>query len=109
MNGAASLRSPHGSPEPRIEDRSNPKIYHSSQLSRERAPTTSSYASTAVAPKLETSISLGDTSLGDFDNMFAGLGDRKSNNTTPQPPLTQPPPRAFTRAVCLSDSLLMFN
>ena len=106
-NGSASLRSPHGSPEPRVEDNGSTKIHHNSQLSRERGMTASSYASTAVAPKLETSLSLGDNSLESyFGNMFAGfgLGDRKSNNATPQP-LTQLPPRAFMRAV--SSSMLI--
>ena len=104
MNGSASLRSPQGSPEPTAEE-SGARIYHSSNLSRERAMTTSSYASTAVAPQLETSIPISETSLeSDFGNMFSGLslGDRKSNNATPQPltrQLTQPPPRAFVRAV----------
>lgn len=110
MNGRSSLRSPQDSPEPKIEDYNSAKVHHGSKLSRERALTTSSYASTAVPPKLETAIPVGQTVFDDdFENMFTGFGERTSSKTpqtrpltqSPQTrPLTQPPERAFLRAVC---------
>lgn len=56
--------------------------------SRARALTTSSYASTAIAPKLETSLDFGESS---FDDMFSGL-DRKESPSEfkREPPSAQP-------------------
>jgi len=54
----------------------SPKIEEDS-INRARALTTSSYASTAIPPKLddkELGLSLG----GDFSDMFSGFGNRKS-------------------------------
>ncbi|KAI9704245.1 MAG: hypothetical protein M1836_007106 [Candelina mexicana] len=44
----------------------------------ERAMTTSSYASTTTAPKLETEVALGGSDLGTFGDMFKSFGRRRS-------------------------------
>ncbi|MBE7180643.1 MAG: hypothetical protein INR71_05430, partial [Terriglobus roseus] len=66
---------------------------------RDRALTTSSYASTAVPPKLDAPLpTLGDNSYDDFDSMFDGLGDSSAKRHN-QKALPQPPQRTFQRAV----------
>ena len=52
---------------------------------RDRATTVSSYASTAVPPRLEASVGSSDFS-SDFGNMFEGLGDSKKEMPLPPPP-----------------------
>jgi len=52
---------------------------------RDRATTVSSYASTAVPPRLEAN--LGTSEFGsDFGNMFEGLADSKKETPLPPPP-----------------------
>lgn len=53
---------------------------------RARALTTSSYASTAIAPKLETDLSFGESG---FDDLFTGL-DKKDSPEPPSEPIGQP-------------------
>ncbi|TVY71262.1 hypothetical protein LSUE1_G005044 [Lachnellula suecica] len=58
------------------KEASSPTIEEEPAASRDRALTTSSYASTATPPKLEKDLGL---SLGgDFSDMFSGFGKRKS-------------------------------
>ncbi|KAI9839593.1 MAG: hypothetical protein M1819_002219 [Sarea resinae] len=45
---------------------------------RDRAMTTSSYASTAKPPKLDTDFGLGESGSGGFGDMFESIGKRKS-------------------------------
>ena len=63
---------------------SPPRLYRGeSDYMRDRAMTTSTYASTAKPPQLESTHDFG----GGFDNMFDGLdGDRKSSSVPPVPP-----------------------
>jgi hypothetical protein len=62
---------------PKMEPPS-PPIHIEEPAARTRAMTTSSYASTATPPKLESKSDLGLSLGGDFSDMFAGLGNRKS-------------------------------
>jgi len=64
-----SLHSPKDPASPKIDEE---------QSARARAATTSSYASTATPPKLDQNNDLGLSLGGDFSDMFAGFGKRKS-------------------------------
>ncbi|KAL1304955.1 hypothetical protein AAFC00_003865 [Neodothiora populina] len=64
---------------------------------RDRATTVSSYASTAVPPRLEASLGASDFS-SDFGNMFEGLGDPKKES------LPLPPPPRVHGSFMRSDS-----
>ncbi|KAI9818173.1 MAG: hypothetical protein M1827_000798 [Pycnora praestabilis] len=73
-------------------------------LGRERAMTTSSYASTATPPKLEADLDLhlDDSDLGGFGDMFKGFGTRKSalpdgsrGDVTNEPTVASPASTAF--------------
>jgi hypothetical protein len=61
-----------------------------SRSSRSRAVTASSYASTATPPKIEDK-DLGLSMGGDFSEMFAGFGKRKSVVMTPDRVMSQSP------------------
>lgn len=56
----------------------SPPIEEEPVNTRTRGMTTSSYASTATPPKLESKTDLGLSLGGDFSDMFAGFGNRKS-------------------------------
>ncbi|KAF2259820.1 hypothetical protein CC78DRAFT_620707 [Lojkania enalia] len=59
---------------------------------RARAMTTSSYASTAIAPKIEADLSFGNSG---FDDMFAGLDRRESPDYTTNSNTSQPTGRSL--------------
>ncbi|KAF1355380.1 hypothetical protein BDV97DRAFT_103735 [Delphinella strobiligena] len=90
--GLAQVPEPELEPVPAIPDHA---------AIRDRAETISSYASTAVPPRLEANLGDADFSSDFGMNMFEGLGDPKKD--TPLPP----PPRALGGYV-RSDSEPMF-
>ena len=55
-------------------------------LIRDRATTMSSYASTAVPPRIESNLQASDFG-SDFGNMFEGLGGSKKEEMLPPPPV----------------------
>lgn len=57
---------------------------HAAIRDRDRATTISSYASTAVAPRLEAN--LGQSDFSDFGNMFEGLSNSTKETALPPPP-----------------------
>ena len=74
---------------------------------RERAMTTSSYASTAVPTKPEVSLSLGSS---DFGSEFTSMFDSPTTDRYRTPPPPPPPPKAaYHRTVCTNDQYTSYN
>lgn len=71
---------------------------HSDESTRERAMTTSSYASTARPPQLDSSIGQADFG-GDFENMFSGMGKREEIPPVPAIPQTVKKVKSSERSI----------
>jgi hypothetical protein len=89
-----ALTMPTDSPEP-MPARISP--------TRERAMTTSSYASTAVPQKSERAIDLPTADFGnDFGNMFDSFDSRRPSKGSPAPPAVA----GYRRTVSVTDPLI---
>ncbi|KAK5173686.1 uncharacterized protein LTR77_002367 [Saxophila tyrrhenica] len=88
-NGSGVANAPPVPPVPNVPERSH------SPPQRERALTTSSYASTAVPSKPTLDLNLGSSDLGgDFSSMFDGSKGHSPSDLGPPPP---PPKLAYHR------------
>lgn len=89
-------------PPPRLDDVPPlPPPTAGDRTSRDRAMTTSSYASTAVPQKVETSLDLNTSDFGnDFGGMFDSFNNRRPSRGSPTPP---PHLGGFHHTVCVSN------
>lgn len=96
FGGKKDTGSPNSRPEAYPQE--EPSRSDSPPRMRERAMTTSSYASTAVPPKIESKLDVGGSDFGSgLGDLFSGFGKRRSRNLDDVPML--PPQPAVIRSV----------